>query len=117
MNHPTQSSLLAQIAQIQLMERGKLSSYKFKDRSADCGPYFKLQCREHGQNHTRHIRSEQVPMVEQALAGYAKFQQLVQQYAQNLIDHTRQQLAEVGVKKKPGPRPNSSWRRIRRSGS
>jgi hypothetical protein len=99
------------------MERGKLSAYNFQDRSAPSGPYFKLQCWENGKNLTRHIRSEQVPVLEEALAGYAKFQQLVQQYAQIVIDQTRQQLAGVGVKKKPGPRPKSSWRRNRRSHS
>lgn len=117
MNAPTPSDLLAQIAQISLMERGKLCAYNFKDRSAPTGPYFKLQCWEQGKNLTRHVRSEQVSLVEEALAGYAKFQQLVEQYAQILIDQTRQQLATVGVKKKPGPRPNSSWRRNRRSRS
>ena len=117
MNIPTPTDLLAQIAEIQLMERGKLSAYRFKDRAAHCGPYFKLQCREQGQNRTRHVRAEQVPLVEQALAGYAKFQALVEQYAQIVIDQTRAQLAGVGVKKKPGPRPNSSWRRKRRSAS
>jgi hypothetical protein len=117
MNVPNPTDLLAQIAQIQLMERGKLSTYHFKDRSAPSGPYFKLQCWEHGKNLTRHVRSEQVPLLEQALAGHAKFQQLVEQYAQIVIDQTRQQLAGVGVKKKPGPRPNSFWRRNRRSDS
>ena len=117
MNTSTQTDILAQIAQIQLMERGKLSAYDFKDRAAQCGPYFKLQCWEKGKNRTRHVRSEQVPVLEEALAGYAQFQQLVEQYAQIVIDHTRQQLARVGAKKEPGPRPNSSWRRNRRSDS
>ena len=61
------------------------------------------------------MRSEQVPLLEQALAGYAKFQELTERYAQIVITQTRQQLAGVGVKKKPGPRPNSSWRRKKRS--
>ena len=113
----TPTDLLTQIGQIQLMERGKFSAYHFKDRSASCGPYFKLQCWENGKNLTRHVRSEQVPVLEEALAGYAQFQQLVEQYAQIIIDRTREQLARVGVKKKPGPRPNSSWRRSRRSDS
>ena len=117
MKTPTPTDLLAQIAQIQLMERGKLSAYNLKDRSAQCGPYFKLQCWENGKNLTRHVRSEQVPVLEEALAGYAQFQQLVEQYAQIVIHQTRQQLAGVGVKKKPGPRPDSSWRRNRRSDS
>jgi hypothetical protein len=110
-----QTDLLAQIAQIQLMERGKLSPYTFKDRAAPATSHFKLQCWEHGKNVTRHIRSEQVPMVQAALAGHAKFQELAAQYAQRIIDQTREQFAAAGAKKKPGRRPNSSWRRSRKS--
>jgi hypothetical protein len=55
------------------------------------------------------------PFLEEALAGYAQFQQLTQQYAQIVIEQTRQQLAGVGVK--PGPRPNSSWRKRKKSGN
>jgi hypothetical protein len=109
------SDLLAQIAQIQLMERGKLSPYTFQERAAPATPYYKLQGWERGKNVTRYIRSEQVPLVEAALAGYAQFQDLVEQYAQRVIAQTREQLARVGVKKKPGRRPGSSWRRSKRS--
>ena len=109
------SDLLAQIAQIQLMERGKLSPYTFKGRATPATPYYKLQGWEQGQNVTRYVRSEQVPLVEAALAGYAQFQDLVEQYAQGVIAQTREQLATVGVKKKPGRRPGSSWRRSKRS--
>ena len=115
MTTTTQTDLLAQIAQIQLMERGKLSPYTFKERAAPATPYYRLQCWENGKNVTRYIRSEQVPMVEEALAGHAKFQALAEQYAQLVIDQTRAQLAGVGVKKKPGRRPNSCWRRSRKS--
>jgi hypothetical protein len=117
MNTTTPADILAQIARIQLMERGKLSTYQHKDRPTEAGPYYKLQGWEQGKNHTRHVRSEQVPLLEQALAGYTQFQQLTEQYAQILIQQTREQLAGVGLKKKPGPRPNSSWRRKKRSGN
>lgn len=117
MNHTSPADILAQIAHIPLMERGKLGTYHPKDRPADAGPYYKLQSWEQGKNHTRHVRPEQVPLLEEALAGYAQFQQLSEQYAQILIAQTRQQLAGVGVKKKPGPRRNSSWRRKPRSGN
>ncbi len=117
MNTTNAADLLAQIARIQLMERGKLCAYHLKDRPADAGPYYKLQGWEQGKNHTRHVRPEQVPLLEEALAGYAQFRELTEQYAQLVIEQTRQQLAGVGVKKKPGPRPNSSWRRRKRSGN
>jgi hypothetical protein len=109
------ADLLAQIAQIQFMERGKLSPYTFKARAVPATPYYKLQGWEQGKNVTRYIRPEQVPLVETALAGYAQFQDLVEQYAQQVIAQTREQLATVGVKKKPGRRPGSSWRRSRKS--
>lgn len=115
MNTPTTpAEILTQIAQIQTMERGKLSTYSFRSRGPGASPYFKLQAWEDGKNLTRYIRSEQVPLVEEALAGHARFQELVAQYAQLLIDKTRAQIAGVGVKKKPGRRP-SSWPRTRKS--
>ncbi len=39
------------------------------------------------------------PLLEEALAGYAQFRELTEQYAQLVIEQTRQQLAGVGVKK------------------
>lgn len=113
MNSPTKSQILAQIAQIQLMERGKLSTYSFPDRSSDAGPYYKLQRWEDGKNHTRYVPPEQVPLLQEALAGQAKFVELTQQYAQLVIAETRAQLA-AGSKKKTS-RPKSSWPRIRKS--
>ena len=111
----TPTDLLTQIAQIQTMERGKLSTYSFQSRGPGASPYYKLQAWENGKNVTRYIRSEQVPLVEEALAGHARFQELVAQYAQLLIEQTREQLASVGVKKKPGRRPTSSWPKSRKS--
>jgi hypothetical protein len=109
--------LLAQIADIPLMERGKLSAYTFKERARSNAPYYKLQRWEHGQNVTRYIPAAQVPLLEQALAGHAQFQALVEQYAQTVIARTREQLAAVGTKKKsrPARRPTSVWRRSRKS--
>jgi hypothetical protein len=65
---------------------------------------------------TRHIRAEQVPLLEEALAGHAQFQALVEQYAQGVIARTREQLAAVDAKKKalPAHRPTFSWRRSRK---
>jgi hypothetical protein len=109
--------LLTQIARIPLMERGKLSTYTFKDRAHPATPYYKLQRWEHGQNVTRYIPAEQVPLLEQALAGHAQFQVLVEHYAQAVIARTREQLAAVGAKKKTraARRPTSAWRKSRKS--
>ena len=43
MTTPSLPDLLAQIADIPLMERGKLSAYTFKDRARPNVPYYKLQ--------------------------------------------------------------------------
>jgi hypothetical protein len=109
--------LLAQIADIPLMERGKLSAYTFKDRAHPATPYYKLQRWEQGKNVTRYIPAAQVPLLEQALAGHAQFQALVEQHAQAVIARTREQLAAVGAKKKsrPARRPTSAWRKSRKS--
>jgi hypothetical protein len=115
MNTSTPSDLLAQIAQIQFMERGTLSTYRFRERGPRATPYHKLQYWEDGKNVTRYIRSEQVPLVQEALAGYQRFQALVKEYTQQVMAQTREQLAAVGVKKKPGRRPGSSGRRNRKS--
>jgi hypothetical protein len=111
----TTADLLTQIAQIQSMERGKLSAYTFQARGPASSPYYKLQAWEDGKNVTRYIRSEQVPLVEEALAGHARFQELVAEYEQLIIEQTRERLAAVGVKKKPGRRPISSWPKSRKS--
>ena len=98
----TSAQLLAQIAQIQSMELGKLTEYRPTGRAADTNAYFKLQSWEQGKNRTRHVRPEEVPAVREALEGYARFQALVEQYAQLIVAETRARL-EQGVKKKIQP--------------
>ena len=112
---PTKSQILAQIAQIRLMERGKLSTYSIPGRSAQAGPYYKLQCWESGKNSTRYIRPEQVPLLNEALAGQTRFEQLTQEYAQLVIAQTREQLASCSKKK--NLLPSSSWPKSRKSSS
>jgi hypothetical protein len=98
----TPAQLLAPIAQIQSMELGKLSEYRPTGRSADTTAYFKLQLWDQGRNHTRHVRPEEVPAVREALEGYARFQALVEEYAQLIVAETRARLQQ-GVKKKIQP--------------
>ena len=111
--NPTE--ILNQIAQVQFMDRGKLSTYTFKKRAQPATPYFKLQSWEQGRNLTRYIRPEQVPLVREALAAHEEFKALVEQYAQLVIDRSRKQIEGVGVKKKPGRRPSSSSPKSRKS--
>ena len=91
--------ILQHIAAISVMERGKLSAYSFKERSAACGPYYKLQHWQNGKNLTRYISPEELPAVKEGLAGYAQYSQLTEQYAQLVINETRQNIAASSKKK------------------
>lgn len=101
----TKQQLLQRIAAIPAMERGKLSSYSLKERSGAASPYYKLQRWQNGQNHTRHIPADELSAVEAALAGYAQYEQLTEQYAQLVIGETRQSIA---ASKKSQSLPRSS---------
>jgi len=101
----TKQQLLQRIAAIPAMERGKLSSYSLKERSGAAGPYYKLQRWQDGQNHTRHIPADELSAVAAALAGYAQYEQLTEQYAQLVIGATRQSIA---ASKKSQSLPRSS---------
>jgi hypothetical protein len=111
MNHPDKTQILRQIAAIPAMERGKLSAYSL-ERSGAGGPYYRLQRWENGENHTRHVPSEDVPAVKAALAGFAHYQQLTEQYAQLVIDETR---AHIADSKKNCSRPRSFSPKQRKS--
>lgn len=100
------------MAAIAAMERGKLSAYTFKERSGASGPYHKLQQWRDGKNQTRYVSAEELPAVQEALAGYARFQQLTEQYADGIIQETRENIA--GLKKKKS-RPRSFWPRTKKS--
>ena len=102
-NHLTKQQLLHRIAAIPAMERGKLSTYSFKERSGSAGPYYKLQHWQDGQNQTRYIPADELSAVEAALAGYAQYQQLTEQYAQLVIAQTRQSTAASKKSKSPPP--------------
>lgn len=111
-NTPTKQQLLQQISEIDAMERGKLSAYSFQERTGAAGPYHKLQHWENGKNQTRYIPAQDVPAIQAALVGYARFEELTEQYAQLVIDQTRQNLA--GSKKKKSPKP-SGWPKRKKS--
>ena len=118
MNEPlTPRSLIGQILQIQRMEHGSLSVI----RQGPNGPYYSLNSWENGKNCCRYLPQDKVPEVQQAIEGYHKYQQLTEQYAQQIIEQTRARL-NIGVKKKPQPnpessRPKSAWPRSRKSSS
>src|ERR1017187_3421927 len=108
MNEPSTSHLLQQIAQIQRMEPGKLCVMG----KGPNGPYFNLQCREDGRPVSRYVPGDQVQLVAEHTDNYQKFQGLVTQYAQLVIEQTRAERA-AGVKKKTSLL-KSSWPKTRK---
>lgn len=104
MNTPlTPRSLIEQILQIQRMEHGSLCVIG----QGPNGPYYNLNSWEKGKNHCRYLPQDKVPEVQQAIEGYCKYQQLTEQYAQQIIEQTRAQL-NIGIKKKLRPNPKNS---------
>lgn len=111
MNDAKKQDLLQQIAAIPAMERGKLSTYTFKERGGRSGPYHKLQAWQAGKNQTRYVPAAEIPAVQAALAGYQQYQQLTAEYAELVIQATR---AGTGAaKKKRTPRGAASPKRRR----
>lgn len=107
----TAHALLKQIAQIRHMERGKLCLL----REGPNGPYYNHQTWQDGKNVCRYVPQDQLAAVQEAIAGYQKYQQLTEQYAEAVIQKTRGELAS-GLKKK-SPLPNSSSPRTTKSNS
>jgi hypothetical protein len=106
MNQLDKTRLLEQIAAIPAMERGKLSPHA-------SGRHHKLQCWQEGKNHTRHVPADELPAVQDALAGYAQYRQLTEEYAELVIQETRQHIA--AAKKQIPSRPPSASRRKKKS--
>jgi hypothetical protein len=98
------TSILQQIADIQSMERGKLSIIK----EGASGPFYKLQAREKGKNLTRYVPREQAPAVQEAIEGYQRFEALTQEYAHQVIANTRASLAASLKKSLPAGNPPRS---------
>ena len=91
----TPESILQQIAQIQRLEKGTLSII----RQGPSGPYYNHQCYENGKNVSRYVPADQLAQFKEALEGYQRFQMLVEEYVQLMIQKTRAE-RETGLKKK-----------------
>jgi len=91
MSQLEKTRLLEQIAAISAMERGKLSPHS-------SGRHQKLQCWQEGKNHTRHVPADELPAVQDALAGYAQYRQLTEEYADLVVQETRQNIAAAQKK-------------------
>src|SRR5260370_37340415 len=101
MNTPlSPQSLIEQILQIQRMEHGSLCII----RQGPNGPYYNLNSWEDGKNCCRYLPQDKVPEDQQAIEGYHKYQQLTEQYAQQVIEQTRAQLSIANKKPRADPK-------------
>lgn len=107
----TPQSILQDIAQIDRLDRGTLSVI----RQGPQGPYYNHQCYEKGRNVSRYVPREQVADLKEAIDGYHRFEQRMEQYVQLMVERTRAE-RQAGSKKKT-PRLNSSWRKTKKSNS
>jgi len=87
---------IAQMATITRMERGHLSVIR---TDPDGHPYFNLQRRVNGRNLTEYIPREEVPAVQEHIAAYERFKQLVEEHLSEVSETSRQE-RKSGVKKK-----------------
>ncbi len=92
---PTPESILQDIAQIQRLDRGTVSVI----RQGPEGAYYNHQCYEKGRNVSRYVPGGQVADLQDAIAGYQRFRQLVDQYVELMVEKTRAE-RQAGSKKK-----------------
>jgi hypothetical protein len=85
------------------MERGKLCT---QSRGPISPPFHKLQCWHQGKNHTRYVPAEEVPALQEALAGHQRFQELAEEFVDLTVAMTRQQAAAERKKNSRKSRPS-----------
>ena len=74
--------LLERINQIQQMERGKICQMSGKE-------HYNHQTWQNGRNIVRYVQSEKVESLQKAIDGYQLCMELIQQYAEEIIQNTR----------------------------
>lgn len=89
------SHILREINQIQRMEPGKLCVI----RRGTKGAFYNLQYRENGKAISQYVPRDQAETVAQNTANYQKFKELVGDYAQAIVEATREERGS-GSKKK-----------------
>jgi hypothetical protein len=76
--------LLERMAAIERMERGKLCRMSGR-------PHYNHQTWRNGRNHVRYVPQDEAPELQKDIAGYRRFIELAEQYADQVIRRTRQQ--------------------------
>jgi hypothetical protein len=97
-------SLLQKAAQIPHLERGTLSII----REGPGGAFYNHQYREDGKKVSRYIPRDQVAAVQEAIDGYRQFDQLIQEYVDQMVAKTRAEIADHSKKNQSPPQNSSS---------
>jgi hypothetical protein len=99
------AEILQAMNSITRMERGKLCT---QSRGSGAAAFHKLQCWHQGKNHTRYVPADEVPALQEALAGHERFQQLAEEFADLTIATTRQENEAERKKNSKRFRPNAT---------
>lgn len=91
------TQILDEMQSINRMERGKLCT---QSRGPGTPTFYKIQVWHEGKNSTRYVPADEVPALQEALAGHQRFQQLAAEFAELTITQTRRETT-ADSKKKP----------------
>ena len=86
--------LLARMAAIKRMERGKLCAMAGR-------PHYNLQAWRGGRNEVRYVRQEELADLKEAIRGHELYWKLAQEYADEIVKQTRKDHQKRHPKKKP----------------
>lgn len=110
--------ILQEMGEISHLIRGKLSMQTYAAKGRSQGPYYLLQRWEAGKNKCQRIPSEQLPVIQQGVNGFARFEQLADEFVR-LSETQTWEAQPAAFKKKfrkfcpptcpiPGPSSNKS---------
>lgn len=97
--------ILQEMNAISRMERGKLCT---QSRGPTAPPFYKLQCWWKGKNHTRYVPREDLPALQEALAGHQRFQHLAEEFVDLTVTMTQAQEAAERKKNSRRSKPNAT---------
>ena len=72
--------ILQEMGEISHLIRGKLSVQTYATKGRSLGPYYVLQRWEQGKNKCQRVSSEQLPVIQQGVNGFARFEQLADEF-------------------------------------
>ena len=104
-NSLRRGQILEAMNSITRMERGKLCVQQLRAGSA---PFHKLQSWCHGKNQTRYVPAEEVPAIQEALAGHERFERLAEEFVDLTVAATRQEREADRKKNSRRSRPSAT---------